>query len=684
MIKDKNVVAQLIRRAERAGFKAIALTVDTPRLGRREADIKNRHLAEQANQSLNWKDVKWLQTITHLPILLKGVLTADDGKQDSDKMSSLFLLEGLLHPDPSPNSPDPVTALLEPSPSSPAMESDLSVMEAMHAPIFFERYDVHGDMKSVPSEVIESIRKNKTCLKGRLKTPIGGGVSPLNVQLRKELDRYASPVNCFNLPGLPTSHLDVDIVVVRENTEGDYSGLEHEVLESLKVLPSYYYYNLIVDYQVVSLHTYLFTEILQNCQNHDVTERELFGRRVEERETLVFSGELVGVVDAMVAGGVEGGLVGGAKHRCFVFVTDIAWDLHLGCFSRLNRNDFTKSITKDDNGREEFSKKEGKQLSEGKERELSNDERDEEKIRRERWKNSEKSSEERGRNSKESNEERGREDSKKKEEAYLVDCGFKFRNLLLKFALIARYASLLRCLFTPDFAFKLRKIASNLDRIVAIQKRSHGSQRPYYDPTTILTWSRSKVRVRSNAVMTKFCSERIARYSFEYAYLNNRKKVTAVHKANIMKLADGLFLESCREVASKYPGIKYNEIIVDNCCMQLVSKPEQFDVMVTPNLYGNLVANTAAGIAGGTGVMPGGALAGNVGNEKILEQNKANPVALLLSSAMMLRHLQFPSFTDRLETSMKRVISEGRYRTKDLGGDSTPQEVVDAIIANLD
>ncbi|MCD7462404.1 isocitrate dehydrogenase (NAD(+)) idh1 [Datura stramonium] len=202
--------------------------------------------------------------------------------------------------------------------------------------------------------------------------------------------------------------------------------------------------------------------------------------------------------------------------------------------------------------------------------------------------------------------------------------------------------------------------------------------------------------VLSCAVMTKFCSERIAKYAFEYAYLNNRKVVTAVHKANIMKLADGLFLESCREVASKYPGIKYNEIIVDNCCMQLVSKPEQFDVMVTPNLYGNLVANTAAGIAGGTGVMPGGnvgadhavfeqgASAGNVGNEKILEQKKANPVALFLSSAMMLRHLQFPSFADRLETSVKRVIAEGKCMTKDLGGQSTTQEVTDAVIANLD
>ncbi|KAI3895913.1 hypothetical protein MKW98_025704 [Papaver atlanticum] len=309
------------------------------------------------------------------------------------------------------------------------------VMEVMHAPVYFEKFDVHGDMKEMPIEVMNSIKKNKVCLKGGLATPVGGGVSSLNVQMRKELDLFASLVNCCNLPGLPTRHENVDIVVIRENTEGEYAGLEHEVVP--------------------------------------------------------------GVVESL-------------------------------------------------------------------------------------------------------------------------------------------------------------------------------------------------------KVITKFCSERIAQYAFEYAYLNNRKTVTAVHKANIMKLADGLFLESCREVATKYPGIKYNEIIVDNCCMQLVSKPEQFDVMVTPNLYGNLVANTAAGIAGGTGVMPGGnvgadhavfeqgASAGNVGNDKLVEQQKANPVALLLSSAMMLRHLQFPSFADRLETAVKRVILEGIYRTKDLGGQSTTQEVVDAVIAVLD
>ncbi|TXG51619.1 hypothetical protein EZV62_024143 [Acer yangbiense] len=160
--------------------------------------------------------------------------------------------------------------------------------------------------------------------------------------------------------------------------------------------------------------------------------------------------------------------------------------------------------------------------------------------------------------------------------------------------------------------------------------------------------------VESLKVMTKFCSEHIAKYAFEYAYLNNWKIVTAVHKANIMKLAGGLFLESCREVTTKYPSIKYNEIIVDNCCMQLVSKPGQFDVMVC-----NVGAEHA--------VFEQGASAGNVGNDKIMEQKKANTVALLLSSAMMLC-----------------VISEGKYRTKDLGRDSTTQEVVDAVIANLD
>ncbi|KAM0011216.1 putative isocitrate dehydrogenase (NAD(+)) [Helianthus debilis subsp. tardiflorus] len=308
------------------------------------------------------------------------------------------------------------------------------VFNAMQAPVTFEKFDVHGNMNKVPDDVMDSIQKTKVCLKGGLITPVGGGVNSLNLSLRKELDLFVSLVNCFNMDGLPTRHQNVDIVVIRENTEGEYSGLEHEVVP--------------------------------------------------------------GVVESL-------------------------------------------------------------------------------------------------------------------------------------------------------------------------------------------------------KVITKFCSERIAKYAFEYAHLNNRKTVTAVHKANIMKLADGLFLESCREIAKSYPEIKYSEIIVDNCCMQLVSKPEQFDVMVTPNLYGNLVANTAAGIAGGTGVMPGGnvgveyaifeqgASAGNVGKPKMVEKKKANPVALLLSSAMMLRHLELPEYADRLESAVKRVIKEGKYRTKDLGGSSTTQEVTDAVISAL-
>lgn len=120
------------------------------------------------------------------------------------------------------------------------------VMRAMHAPVYFESFDgIHGDMTAIPPAVVDSIRRNKVCLKGGLATPVGGGVSSLNVQLRRDLDLYASLVNCVNLPGLPTRHEDVDIVVIRENTEGEYSGLEHEVVpgvvESLKVFPGTFF-----------------------------------------------------------------------------------------------------------------------------------------------------------------------------------------------------------------------------------------------------------------------------------------------------------------------------------------------------------------------------------------------------------------------------------------------------------
>eukprot|EP00271_Cylindrocystis_brebissonii_P007181 TRINITY_DN2041_c0_g1_i1.p1 TRINITY_DN2041_c0_g1~~TRINITY_DN2041_c0_g1_i1.p1 ORF type:complete len:374 (-),score=44.56 TRINITY_DN2041_c0_g1_i1:759-1880(-) len=337
-------------------------------------------------------------------------------------------------PRPGDGAPRPVTLIPGDGIGPLVTDAVVQVMKAMHAPVYFEVMEVSGKMDKVPEAVLDSIRKNKVCIKGGLETPVGGGVSSLNVQLRKELDLYVHLVSCRNLPGLKTRHDNVDIVVIRENTEGEYSGLEHEVIP--------------------------------------------------------------GVVESL-------------------------------------------------------------------------------------------------------------------------------------------------------------------------------------------------------KVITKFCSERIAKYAFEYAYLNNRKTVTAVHKANIMKQADGLFLESCREVAKMYPNINYNEVIVDNCCMQLVARPEQFDVMVTPNLYGTLVANVAAGIAGGTGVMPGGnvgfenavfeqgASAGNVGTSVLIEGKHANPTALLASSAMLLRHLHFPSFADRLENALYGVFAEGLVRTRDIGGTSTTQEMVDAVIEKL-
>ena len=162
-------------------------------------------------------------------------------------------------------------------------------------------------------------------------------------------------------------------------------------------------------------------------------------------------------------------------------------------------------------------------------------------------------------------------------------------------------------------------------------------------------------------VMTRDATRRIAAYAFEYAHMNNRAKVTAVHKANIMKKADGIFLESCADVAKAWPHIQYEEVIVDNCMMQLVSKPQQFDVMVTPNFYGSLVSNAVAGLMGGPGVAPGvslgaqGALfeqgARHVGMD-IRGKDVANPTSILFASVMLLRYLKMPNFADRMEAAV--------------------------------
>lgn len=191
--------------------------------------------------------------------------------------------------------------------------------------------------------------------------------------------------------------------------------------------------------------------------------------------------------------------------------------------------------------------------------------------------------------------------------------------------------------------------------------------------------------------ITRAGSERIARYAFEYARKNKRKSVAAIHKANIMKLTDGLFLRVCGEVAKEYPEIEFRDVIVDNCCMQLVIRPEQFDVIVTENLYGDILSDLCAGLVGGLGVVPGA----NIGRKvaifepvhgsapDIAGQGKANPTALLQSAIMMLRHLGELERADRIEKALLKVLADPAKRTGDLGGKGSTESFGSAIVEAL-
>ncbi|KAG2494132.1 hypothetical protein HYH03_007770 [Edaphochlamys debaryana] len=318
----------------------------------------------------------------------------------------------------------------------------------MNAPITWERFDYlsgsedgHEPRNSVPKEILDSIRRNGVCLKGTLFTPLNRDntdTQSLNVQLRKDLDLHVNVVHGITIPGVPVRHKGLDIVVIRENTEGEYSGLEHEVVE--------------------------------------------------------------GVVESL--------------------------------------------------------------------------------------------------------------------------------------------------------------------KVITYEK-----------------------------------SLRTAQYAFEFAFLNHRKKVSAIHKANIMKMGDGLFLQACREVARKFPKIQYDEIIVDNTCMQLVGKPSQFDVMVTPNLYGNLVGNIVAGLCGGFGVVPGGNIGDGVAvfeqgarhvAKDLAGRGVANPTATLLCTAMLMRHIKLAGFADRLENAVLKVYSDAESSgdrsslTPDVGGTGTLYRMTQQIVRNLD
>ncbi|KAF8351388.1 mitochondrial NAD-dependent isocitrate dehydrogenase subunit 1 precursor [Amanita rubescens] len=200
--------------------------------------------------------------------------------------------------------------------------------------------------------------------------------------------------------------------------------------------------------------------------------------------------------------------------------------------------------------------------------------------------------------------------------------------------------------------------------------------------------------VESLKVSTRAKAERIARFAFDFALKNNRKKVTCVHKANIMKLGDGLFLNTFRRIAEEYQstGIQYNDMIVDNTSMQLVARPGQFDVMVMPNLYGAIVSNIGAALVGGPGIVPGC----NVGSEyalfepgcrhvasDIMGTNRANPTAMILSATMMLRHLGLDDIANNIASAVFKTIDDGKVRTYDMGGSATTSDFTSAIISKL-
>src|ERR1700757_616245 len=197
--------------------------------------------------------------------------------------------------------------------------------------------------------------------------------------------------------------------------------------------------------------------------------------------------------------------------------------------------------------------------------------------------------------------------------------------------------------------------------------------------------------VESLKIITERASTRIAKFAFEYARKSGRKKIHAIHKANIMKLSDGLFLRSVRAVAEKFPEIDYKELIVDNACMQIVMDPMQFDMLLLPNLYGDVMSDLAAGLVGGLGVVP----SANIGDEcamfeavhgtapDIAGKGLANPTAMLMSSVLMLDHLAERTAAERIEAALLKTYRDGVYTTRDVGGKANTEQFTNAVLEVL-
>jgi isocitrate dehydrogenase (NAD+) len=197
--------------------------------------------------------------------------------------------------------------------------------------------------------------------------------------------------------------------------------------------------------------------------------------------------------------------------------------------------------------------------------------------------------------------------------------------------------------------------------------------------------------VESLKIITERASSRIAHFAFAHARRHGRKRVTAIHKANILKLGDGLFLECVRRVSREFPDVGYDEKIIDAACMHLVLDPLQFDVLVMPNLYGDIVSDLCAGLVGGLGVVGAANLGSDIGvfeavhgsAPDIAGKNVANPTALLLSAVMMLRHLDEDAAADRIVAALEHVLADGKVRTRDVGGGASTSEFAEAVCRAL-
>lgn len=256
--------------------------------------------------------------------------------------------------------------------------------------------------------------------------------------------------------------------------------------------------------------------------------------------------------------------------------------------------------------------------------------------------------------------------------------GFRSVNVQLRKNLDL-YANLRPCKNLPNIKTRF----DNVDLIIVRENTEDlyaGIERQIDDETA-----------ESIKIITKKASDRIAEFAFNYAVKNNRKTVTAVTKANICKLTDGLFLNCAREIAKKYPQIEFKEILVDNLCMQLVQNPEKFDVLLLPNLYGDIVSDLGAGLIGGLGVAQGA----NIGLDiavfepvhgsapDIKGQNKANPTALLLSAIEMLKYIGENTTAEKINTALLKTLSDPKNLTLDLGGNASTTEFTKAVISNL-